>query len=179
MAEHRQCFTCGFLARRDRTPESPVSGFHEVPPEYRRDNPIRPPTITIVSGNTKSYQADLVCFMYAPVFPESALQHEGIRQDPAQARGALLENRDCRDWCDYRPGHSPKEHLMERRVESLEADRKALQLALDKGNRRLIIASIIIGALIGLGQIITGLLSWWLPPRPQDAAKPPLPSIDE
>lgn len=56
-------------------------------------------------------------------------------------------------------GLTPKDHLMERRVSALEDDRRAFQLALDRGSKRLMWAALILGGLLAAGQLLAAFFA--------------------
>jgi hypothetical protein len=108
-----------------------VPGWWEVYPEQRID-PRLARTIPSQGYGIPARACDVVCYAYSPAFPERPLSYLAIAQDPDSARGALLDERTCKDWCDYKPGHDPKDHLMHRRVELLEEDRRRSDATLNR-----------------------------------------------
>lgn len=137
------------MARRAAQPDTPERGWFEVYPELR-NNP--PAVIEVPLGSdNRTAPADMVCFRYAPAFPRDELTGGAFKRNAHAAWGALIEYRNCAFWCDYNPGHDPKDHMTDLRLQSLEEDRRTFQLALDKGGRRLVVA----GLIVGLAQVLT------------------------
>jgi hypothetical protein len=97
---------------------------------------------------------------------------------------AILRDRQCDSWHPYMPGRSPMEHYegfvmqrleadrraYEERIEesrkryekdmsrAAEADRRRFDTANESRNRALIVASIVVGSIIGIAQIIAAFI---------------------
>lgn len=120
-----------------------------------------------------------MCFM-----DEINLQIIYERQGEQKLADAIVEDRKCPAWYAYMPGLSPQEHYDELVMQRLEADRRAyearteesrrryeermakdseadrrqFEIANQERNRTLIIASILVGVIIGLAQILAALV---------------------
>jgi len=89
------------------------------------------------------------------VFPAGPLDEQAIRLRPDVARGALMETRHCREWCEYNPGHDPKGHLMERRLCMLEKRQNTPAVVA-------IVAAIAFGGAQVLASIVTAGPDSWI-----------------
>ena len=148
----QRCNECGFLARRGIQAWGGNRAWFEVYPEMRIDPAL---AVDVPLGfDNRQIPAELVCFRFAPAFPAREVVRAALLRDPNAVRWALAERRDCSMWIDYNPGHDPKDHMTDQRLRSLEDDRRAFLVALDKGGRRLVLAGIITGSIIGVCQIL-------------------------
>jgi len=158
------CISCGFLAQRAQWGQGPVRGYLEVEGEVR-DNPGQAVHIFVPTVPLRQFEADLVCYRRASVFPQEQVNNASLRADPARAREVLAAERSCDWWMEYEPGLNPHEHHMELNARQLEKDRREFQLRMvdlenrlrghsDRVIRRLTWLAIGVAAIIGIIQIL-------------------------
>jgi hypothetical protein len=177
-ADRGRCRSCGFLSKHARQASGlPSPRFYEVEHSERESPP------SFLSHMVTTYGLPAVtepmCFMDATNLM-AVLENEG----DAKLVEAILSDRQCNSWQPYMPGRNPMEHYEEfamlrleadRRAyeerteesrrryekdmaEAAEADRRRFDVANESRNRALIIASIIIGGIIGIAQIIAAFI---------------------
>lgn len=178
-----RCISCGFLAHSGEVIQS--HEHLEVSPEQRATPHTSYGYWSITGRKQDSLTSYLVCYLskadllaevYARVRRDRAA---GLSDTNTEAIEAVLRtDRRCPSYCAYQVGLSPKEHLMERRLLGLEEDRRKFEKALDRGSKRLMLAALILGALLALGQIVAAFFAtpdghgsrWlrglWPPPPP-------------
>ena len=176
-ADRGRCRSCGFLSKHARQASGlPSPRFYEVEHSERESAPA-------FLSHMVSYGLPAVtkpmCFMDAANLM-AVLENEG----DAKLVEAILSDRQCDSWHSYMPGRNPMEHYEEfamlrleadRRAyeqrteesrrryekemsEAAEADRRRFDAANQERNRALIIASIIVGSIIGVAQIIAAFI---------------------
>jgi hypothetical protein len=182
MPEKVKCRDCGFLAKHGLSSRAPTPRFYEIdtedrcrPAEFFRHTP---------DAHLGAIDTHLVCFLRkADLMAESAIGEAGGVTE-AGALYAIAQDRDCESFYPHIPGLSPKEHYDQVMMQKLEADRRAYEdrteesrrryeeemrrtaeadsrsfdTANESRNRALIKASIIVGVLIGLAQIIAAYI---------------------
>jgi len=171
-----RCRSCGFLSKHGRdTVNFPSPRFYEVEHSERVYGRF---TRHVVSYGMVA-DTEPMCFM-GKINLMAILQNEG----DAKLLEAITADRKCEAWYPYMPGLSPKEHyeqLIMQRLEAdrrsyeqrteesrrryekemtdaAEADRRRFDAANESRNRALIVASIIIGGIIGIAQIIAAFI---------------------
>ncbi len=141
-----RCVGCGFLGKHDRRRETNqrYPGTYEVEwLERAEPNKARHGVQPFANA---AMPTELICYRGAAFIADEI----GDTDSNDAALKVIWADRKCKLWCKYIPGLDPKEHLMERRLDVLEQDRRDFQRALSKQGRWIAIVAL----LLAFGQVM-------------------------
>jgi len=181
-----RCISCGFLGARTLYPGLlEVQSWHRAQPALEFHVSARTPSVTVA--------AELMCYRRVTSLREEVEQIETAKELSRGEATELVLNRErhCEKWCEYEPAFDPKEHLVESKARQLDQDRKLLQLRIveledrirqnsDRVIGRLTKTAIIIAAILGIAQLVVGIVQFRTPtpvsgvtvPHPPPPASP-------
>jgi hypothetical protein len=130
----RECASCGFVCKQAWSPRG--AEYYEIPLEDRTAEEMQQVNVMVSGGRYNPHSFKIVCFRQAADLETEIKQSIEKSGSLHTARLAVLnQKRKCNAWFRHVPAFSPKEHLVEQRVEQSEQRAAELMNQLEASRR--------------------------------------------